>query len=408
MLYERRDAGERVVNSASAWNAAMAAAEDYVRRQNAGLGSLSIGGYPTFPAHTVLVLNERGSKILAGSPVVVADRYVDPLIKPIGFPYELPLLRAPFVTQQLRETLDLRFGVAIETIPVGEIGPVCVGGVCVASYYAGPEALDRRDYGYLYVVADGSAASFGPTTKLTSIQLLNSPHASSFSLIRIGSAPWCLRALSALSGATEGPNGDRFSDGFELHEAIYRNPPTDVTIPDSRIRIPRTGVYDLRSIIHMELDIDNGGRIQIETALPYLEYFSSKMHARIIVENSTILHPVARWFGAGVNVPVLLVAHPGGNNAFICPKKTSGCTSLDTRMFLTAGSTVAVRLIFPDWPVNAVAARYLAFGSLLLTQAVPEVWYQPTPYSGSGTASALATPVSMSEFDPSQSYQNVG
>lgn len=146
MKLTRIKAGEKFVVREGAYNAFCDAAEANAANFGAaGRGGTAAGG--NGPALIVKIINDTGFQLDAGFPC-----WLDELESPAPLDqtrYDAnarPMLRAVFRTGYATTRMNQLFGVCVEPIPAGDIGRVCIRGIC-AAYVKESSSLVGEDAG---------------------------------------------------------------------------------------------------------------------------------------------------------------------------------------------------------------------------------------------------------------------
>jgi hypothetical protein len=416
MLYGRRDAGERVSISASGWNAAMDAAEDFVRKQNAGIGGGPIGSNALSSSLRVRVLNSTGVAIQAGQPLRVRANAVKAAELPdsytsfaypheaVGSAFDIADISSSSTADQRAAASPLPLGVACDLIPVGEFGEVVIAGLCVAlcsrldngspgmgfgyaqsdpgmsqanGFTGESPAFIRSGPGQLRILAPATAIPYEPGIRYYLCWLQNREPI------------WSARSLPEAYAAT------RFATFTTMTDMFTRtNVPGFALSLQSAVRLPPYGFYDVdfRFNCHsIPLPAPGPGSNSCRIGFFLLAGdYSGSVGTSGAIE-------IARVVRITMNGSDFIVNPGTGSYSIRFLQPVGPPLQGKGSPILIVGFTDAF-----GQPISPVGT-----GSLHVEVARPRCYMNiPTPYSGSSDSVGLVAPLDTGGFDPWQTYQH--
>lgn len=368
----RIKAGEKFVPREGAYNRFCEVAEQFMP----GTGGPPIDGREDGPRLVARVKNNTGAQIAFGACVMLDENPSSLSIYPGSNGYEInnsPGFSAVFRSSTSTTMFPQRFGVALEPIAAGEIGRVCVRGLCVA--------LGSASSGWLMPTFTSSSSGFTATTKRTSVNVL---HAMSdgFAVVYLDEAPWQTRRSStgAPSTVTSAVRGQTYGGGSDADGFTYTG--SGGLMSGSIIKVPASGIYDIRYNLHAELVL-NGGTLPsgITGAFPF-HVNNIIITARIVfVDSGGSLLGAFNWpivnsnYGNLICAP-LLYEHSGGVG-YGCAPFTYGSTTLETRTALYSNVALSVGVALQVSSFSGPSYSITVRGTGIIRPAEQDIYVAP-------------------------------
>lgn len=401
-LFSRAVEGQPLRVPAQAYNAAMDVAE-WFQTRGRPTGGGPIAGTKETHRLVVDVRNDTGAQLNVGECVSLQELTgASAGLNSSGYyevndsPLTLAVLRSDTTTTQW----DQPFGVAIEPIPDGEIGKVCVSGLCVATVGAGSSGQ-----GYATPVFTGAGATLSPTSHRGPVRVLQ-PIEGNYHLVLIESSRWQARRHLNLTGTSytrvlssvrgTGAFNSANSDGILVSDETLTSTYSSV-ITSSIIKVPCDGIYDIRYDVSGRVAVNNGGTSAralkttnaAETTLT-MSRFAVGLEI-VILDASNVVQTFAHWpaltataatRGAEiVCIPVIASSYTG----FDYHKYGGGSVRLNMRLWLTTYRKIGLRMSVAEWPTGDAAFVNSEFvpkitlrGTGYIEPATPDIYLDPT------------------------------
>lgn len=371
--FTRAEAGQPLEIAAEAWNASLDAAEAYARDGRPVFNtSVKSGQFPH--CLYVTVRNDTGQQIAVGECVTFeelsgGETVLGGSLSDIN---QGPILVATLHPSNSIGQMTPNYGAALEPIPNGEFGKVCVYGVCAAN--TTDSASDGN--GYATILTTGLGSFFCLTSKRTGIRVLQTLPSNN-AIIFIEGGYWQCRANGY--GVSVGSNsyvlGDgrgyatfqtTNSDGFVLSDEVLTSSYSSV-ITTSIIKVPADGIYDVRYDIAGRLSVNNGGGSPralktsgaSDTTLT-ISQFAVGLEL-VVLDNSNVVQTLAHWpsltassatRGAEIaRIPVTSSDYVGMD----WPDYCGGSVSLNLRVNMVTYRKFGVRMSVSSWPTGDAA-----------------------------------------------------
>lgn len=371
--FTRAEAGQPLEIAAEAWNASLDAAEAF-RRDGRRVFETSVNSGQFPHCLYVNVRNDTGQQIQAGECVTFEELSGGETVLNDGL-YAInagPILVATLHPNNSIGQMTPNYGAALEPIPDGEVGKVCVYGVCAVTVGSGTS----DGTGYLAIVATGSGSIFTLTSKRTGIRVIQTIQAAQV-IAFIEGGYWQCRAngygISAGSntyvlgdGRGYGTFQSTNADGFVLSDEVLTSSYSSV-ITTSIIKVPADGIYDVRYDIAGRLSVNNGGGSPraLKAANGAETTFTISRFAvgleLVVLDNSNAVQTLAHWpaltataatRGAEIaRIPVTSSSYVGMD----WPDYCGGSVSLNLRLNLTTYRKFGVRMSVSSWPTGDAA-----------------------------------------------------
>lgn len=371
--FTRAEAGQPLKIAAEAWNASLDVAEAYARDgRRVFEASVNPGQFPH--CLYVSVRNDTGQQIEAGECVTFEELSGGETVLN-GSLYEInagPILVATLHPNNSIGQMTPNYGAALEPIPNGEVGKVCVYGVCAVN--TTDNASDGT--GYVTLFTTGIGSFFTLTSKRTGIRLIQSLP-SNKAIVFIEGGYWQCRAngygVSAGSNTYVLGDGRGYgtfqsinADGFVLSDEVLTSSYSSV-ITTSIIKVPADGIYDVRYDIAGRLSVNNGGgspralktSSASDTTLT-ISQFAVGLEL-VVLDNSNVVQTLAHWpalTGTAATRGAEIARIPVTSSDYVgmdWPDYCGGSVSLNLRLNMVTYRKFGVRMSVSSWPTGDAA-----------------------------------------------------